>query len=231
MQVNGNAAGNPPAKNMGPDIFDDLPKSDPAPAAQEPNKEEPSPKVEPEAGPGADGKQHGNEPAKDGKTEEPKKDENQPERVVPERYELKLGSDSLLHPSALARIESYAKTEKLTQEEAQDLVKLQEQDVAAAIADRKKQLLDEAVADKEIGGANLKENVILAKRFLDKHGTPELRAEFDRYGHGNHKEMIRLLSKLERKFGNDSAVISRQHGNAGGQERPFHEKFYGPDNT
>lgn len=212
-----------------PSIFDE-PKAQetpaapaPAPAPSETPKEEPKPKQEPEAGPG-DAPKHGNEPEKKPDGEKP------PERVVPEKYELKLGEGSYLHPEALKRLETYAKSEKLTQEEAMDLVKIQEADVSAAIADRKQQLLTEAMSDKEIGGEHLKENVMLAKRFLDKHGSEELRKEFDRYGHGNHKEMIRLFSKLERQFGNDKAEMPRNHGGGGG-DKPFHETFYGPEKT
>ena len=215
----------PPAKNMGPSIFEDpKPEAAPAPEPAPSVPDKPAPKVEPEAGPGSDGKAHGNEPEKP-ETKEPEKPAEQ--RIVPDKYDLKLSADSMLNASALQRLESYAKTEKLTNEEAQTLVKLQEQDVLSAVNDRKSELAREAQADKEIGGVHFKENVERASRFLEKHGTPELKAEFDRYGYGNHKEVIRLFAKLDKQLGNDQAVISRQHGST--QERPLHEMFYGPD--
>jgi len=55
---------------------------------------------------------------------------------------------------------------------------------------------EEAKTDAEIGNANWDKSLVGAQRVMDKLATPELRNLLSVTGLGNHKEVIRLLSKV-----------------------------------
>ena len=66
-----------------------------------------------------------------------------------------------------------------------------------------KDWVDEAKNDKEIGGENFDENVGLAKRAIDKYGTPKLVEVLNQTGLGNHPEFIRLLTRVGKLIAED----------------------------
>ena len=59
-----------------------------------------------------------------------------------------------------------------------------------------KDWVDEAKSDTEIGGDNFDANVGLAKRAIDKFGTPKLIVVMNQTGLGNHPEFIRLFTRV-----------------------------------
>lgn len=66
-----------------------------------------------------------------------------------------------------------------------------------------KDWVDEAKNDKEIGGDKFDENVGLAKRAIDKYGTPKLVEVLNQTGLGNHPEFIRLLTRVGKLIAED----------------------------
>jgi hypothetical protein len=150
--------------------------------------------------------------------------ESQSERVVPEKYDLKLTQDSILDSAALDRVASYAKAQQLTQEEAVGMLQAQEEDARAFINERKTTWVSEAKADKEIGGDKFTEHVELSKRALEAYGTPKLRAELDRSGFGNYPEIIRVFARIGKEIANDSSINPSQ--NTAVDRKPTSEIFY-----
>jgi len=101
----------------------------------------------------------------------------------------------------------------LTQEQAQGLVNVQAEQVKAqqqAQYDAFSQQLNEwgnsAKNDKEYGGDKFDESIGLATQAIDKLGTPELKQALDDSGMGNHPEMVRLMVRIGKLMGEDTAV-------------------------
>lgn len=91
----------------------------------------------------------------------------------------------------------------LTQEQAQKFVSLYADQIQASHESQvesfnqtTQEWLDNAKADKEIGGDKFDENIALAKEALGKFGTPELATLLNDTGVGNHPEIIRILTKV-----------------------------------
>lgn len=212
-----------PPPNSPPPTF---PESKPA-AAQTPESAPAAPPAQPAATPPGTGPDGAAPKAGEPPAEKPAGEQKppEPERVVPERYDLKLGADSLMDQASLARVESYAKTNKLTQEEAAGLLAAQEADVRAYVAEKKAGWLKEIQNDRELGGDNLARNVEMAKQFLDKHADDGLRRELDRTGYGNHPGFMRFVLKLAKASANDVAVIPG--ANEGVVDKSLADHFYG----
>lgn len=175
----------------------------------------------------ADAPKEGSAPSKDAsQPAETDKSGEEPAKVVPEKYDLKLAEDSPLDPSALERIAALAKAQGMTQEEAQVAVELQEEDVKAFIKEQKDKWHADSVADKEIGGEKLTENIALANRFFDKYGSPALKTYLERTGLGSHPEVVRLFVRLGAEDGNDKFV--QPGSTVVSDTRSVADKFYGP---
>lgn len=91
----------------------------------------------------------------------------------------------------------------LSQAQAQQLVSLYADQQRASFESQvesfnqtTQQWLDEAKADKDLGGEKFDENVAAAKTALAKFGTPELAQLLNDTGVGNHPEIIRVFSKV-----------------------------------
>ena len=66
--------------------------------------------------------------------------------------------------------------------------------------------VDAAQADTEIGGPNLAQNVAVAKKAMDKFGTPELSKLLDETGLGNHPEIVRAFYRAGKAISEDRFV-------------------------
>lgn len=135
------------------------------------------------------------------------------EKIVPEKYELKMPDGSPLDKEAITRVESYAKANKLSNEEAQKLLEV-ENTAVKAFAEKahaeaetvKATWLEGSKNDKEIGGDNLAKNVEVSHRVLDKFGSPLLKQILNETGTGNHPELIRMLSRIGKEFSEDELI-------------------------
>lgn len=141
--------------------------------------------------------------------------------TVPEGYELS--------GDMLEGVTSFAKANKLTQEQAQAVVDLGAQQAKAlmdqVIGDASKnpvllakyhagQWHEQTVADPEIGGAKLKDTMALATKVLNTFGTPELFTYLTQTGQAHHPELIRLLHKFGGAVSEDTLVTPSGGGKA-----------------
>lgn len=113
--------------------------------------------------------------------------------------------------TALEAFVPVAKELNLTQDQAQKLIDLQTDFVQKnaeaqmnAWAKTQTEWRDAVKADTEVGGDAMDEKVALAKKALDKVGTPELRALLDATGTGNNLEFIRFFARVGGLIGDDA---------------------------
>lgn len=209
-------ADTPPAQVTPPPTFGSNPAPAPEPAAAQPPSPAPLP-AEPITQPNA--AQNPN----DSSVTDPNKPSGPP--AVPDKYELKIPEGSYLDQKALERIESYAKTNKLSQAQASEFLNNQDQDVRAIMEERKSQWLEETKSDREIGGQNLQKSVDTARQFLDRHMAPELRQDLDRTGYGNNRHFMKFVLDMAKRSANDQVVMPGQQGSAA-SEKSMADLFY-----
>lgn len=145
-------------------------------------------------------------------------------KIVPEKYELKMPEGSPLDKEALARVESYAKANKLSNEEAQKLLEVENTAVKTYAEKQQTQLetlkntwAEESKNDKEFGGQAFPQNVELSRRVVEKFGSPAFKTALNETGLGNHPELIRMLSRIGKAIGEDELVIGKT---VAGKETP-----------
>lgn len=150
---------------------------------------------------------------------------------APEKYELKVPDGMVLDEAALAEFDPVARELNLTNEQAQKLADIYSKrmaDSAKAQQEQWKQTtekwVDDVKADKEIGGANLDSSVRHAQAALQKFGTPELVAQMDATGMGNHPELVRVFARIGKAMAEDTFV---QSGKDGAQVDPAKKLFPG----
>ncbi len=156
------------------------------------------------------------------------------EKVVPEKYDLKIPDGSPLGQAQLDKISQLAKEKGLSNEEAQALV----DDKHAVVEDYKRQQ-DESVQsvkdgwitsvknDKEIGGENFNRSVELSKRVVEKFGSEKLVQELESTGLGNHPELVRAFSRIGKAMDADKWIPA---GNPGAGKKSTAQKLYGSEN-
>lgn len=100
---------------------------------------------------------------------------------------------------------------KLDQAQAQKLLTLYGTQVNAfvasqteALAQQKENWKTATKADTEVGGVAFEANLAVAKRAIERFGTPALREYLDQTGHGNHPEFIRFAVKVGRAISEDT---------------------------
>lgn len=166
--------------------------------------------------PGADGKQT---PPDDGKQTPPddgkqKPDDSQKPDSAPEKYEaFKVPEGLQLDPAMNGKFETVAKDLNLSQENAQKLIDLASENVQQILKAQSDKLIEirdgwvtELKADKEYGGEKFDETVERAKRTLKDFGEESLVAMLESWGLGDHPGLIRMLAKIDKKFGEQKAV-------------------------
>lgn len=161
-------------------------------------------------------------------TEKQEKQETGTPEGAPEKYELTLPEASPFSVNDVAMFESEARTLGLTNEAAQTLVDARVATVKAAGA----KFYAELEADPEVGGDKLDESITLAKKAKDYLFPPDsedgqmIESLFRSTGIGNHKTLVRGLSRLGRLLSEDT-VASRVAG--GGAEKTAAFALYGKD--
>lgn len=133
---------------------------------------------------------------------------------APEKYEdFKLPEGLSIAPEDLAGFQTLAKSQNLSQAQAQALVDFQAKYEAAKVKSVTdfwtKQADDWATQAKnhpEFGGAKFSESVKLANETLDRFGTPELRADLSKYGLQNNPHLFALLAKVAQSTKDDKLV-------------------------
>jgi len=118
-------------------------------------------------------------------------------KVVPEKYEFKAPEGMTLDIAAVEKVTPLFKELKLTQEQAQKLVDVYATQVKsihdAQAADFAKFVESEKQATIKALGANYKEELSYAAKFLDKFANPKVRELFNGSGLGNNIEVIKMF--------------------------------------
>lgn len=128
-------------------------------------------------------------------------------------YEFTMPEGVEIDPATLGNLTELSKELGLTKEQAQkvaDLGAQQAQRWAAAqeqaINDVSAQWIDTVKTDKEIGGDRMAEKLAVAKRALDRFGSPELTQLLDESRLGNHPELIRAFYRAGKAISDDALV-------------------------
>lgn len=135
---------------------------------------------------------------------------------APETYALTLPENGHLDAHDLTAIETIARQQGWTNDEAQQRVN----DHAAAVAAQSAHFTEQTKADPVYGGAKLPETLKHAGLALDKLrpvGTPRgdaFRALLDKSGYGSHPEVVSLLADLGSAMAEDKTTGA--HGGSGG---------------
>lgn len=148
-------------------------------------------------------------------------DETLAKHKPPETYDLKLGEGSKLDAKAVEDIAAFAKSNGLSQDAAKALLEREnanfEAYVDAVTAQQKAQLEAEQAewiktieTDTEIGGANAKKNMELAKRVVEKYGPEGFAKQLDETGLGNHPGLVKLIVRILKaaNFSEDTLVAA-----------------------
>lgn len=155
-----------------------------------------------------------------------KENEPPPAKKAPAKYELKLPEKTTLSDSDVKAIETIAKENDWTQEEAQRALQ-QHHDT---IVEQSEQFLTDTKADKTYGGDNLAKSQSRAKAVIDKvrPANHPRRAAFtallDRSGYGNHIEILSFLADLGAMTDEDGGAGG--DGSTGGRVVGAAEKLY-----
>lgn len=157
-------------------------------------------------------------------TEEAGKKSEESEKVVPEKYDLKVPENSILDANVVNRIADYAKSQGLSNDEAQALLDQENVTINEHIERKTNQWAEECKSDKEIGGENFNQNVELAKRVVLRYGSDQLKAELNKTGFGNHPEVVRVFARIGKAMGEDKLVLSNTQASG---KMSMEEKFYG----
>lgn len=133
-------------------------------------------------------------------------DEDAKATGAPEKYEFTAPAGMELDADAVAKFEPIARDLNLTNEQANKLVALQAELVAAQTQANIQQVAEwvsTAKADPDIGGAQFDASLSHARKAVDFFGTPQLKEDFDRLGFGNHPELFRAFVKIGRAMAED----------------------------
>ena len=130
----------------------------------------------------------------------------------PINYELSLPDGYTFDEEIKNGLVEFAKEKNLTQEETQKLadlgVKMREKEVAQ-FQETQKQWIEQIKSDPVLGGAQLNENIAVAKKAIDTFGTPELKKLLNDTGFGNHPEVVSAFYKIGKSISEDKLVIGQ----------------------
>lgn len=217
-----------------------IPNSEPTP---NPAPSEP-PADKPQDAPAADAPPADAPPADDNSTAlgggDPPADDAPQAAAVPETYELAVPEGfEKLDDTAVEAATPVFKELGLSNEQANKLVPVvadyakriveqRDEQLMGTILEQRKTWLNDAKADKEIGGANWDATMQSAARALDRLGFPKgspLRVALDESGFGNHPELIRFAAKVGKEIGEDADFV-RSDANTP-VKKTDEELFYG----
>lgn len=145
----------------------------------------------------------------------PPADTKPAEPQVPESYDFKMPEGVELDKAAADEFTAIAKELKLDQATAQKVA-----DVGAKMAQRQADAhaklvetwVEQVKTDKDIGGDKLDENLAVARKALEKFGTPELRDVLNSTGLGNHPAVIKAFYNAGKAVSPDVFVAGAPAG-------------------
>lgn len=153
-------------------------------------------------------------------------------KAAPVDYKLALPKDSLLEPSVIDEIVSYAKEQGLSNEAAQTLVEREHKAVARheeakdkEVEEIRKGWKEDTKADKELGGDNLNKSSETALRVIDRFATKGFKTMLSDTGFGDHPEVVRIFKRIGDTMTDDQFVMAKAQ--TGNQEKSDADVLYG----
>ena len=150
---------------------------------------------------------------------------------VPENYELEIKDGYKVSETDIAEVKALAVEAKLTKDQAQKFLDSKSQAIDKYMEKQQsdyveltKQWITDIRSDKELGGANLKNTELYAKRAMDEIASPALKQILDDTGYGNHPELVRAFARLGKRISPDVMVQAPKSPAAA---KSFEETFYG----
>lgn len=147
--------------------------------------------------------------------------EQKPVEAKAANYEFKAPEGMSWDPAAVKVFGEVSREVGLSQDAAQKVL----DKIAPVLAERQTQRIeelkqqtvaswaDQARADKEIGGDKLTANLAIAKKAVERFGSPELSRLLNETGLGNHPELIRAFWKAGQAISEDRFVAGSGNGN------------------
>ena len=136
--------------------------------------------------------------------------------VVPEKYELKLPEGFQMDELGMKAFSDFAKSQNMTNEAAQKYVEAMAPAMQSAATARLEQAkvswLEQAKADKDLGGDKFSATLEAADKALADLGTPELAKLLKESGLNHHPEVIRLLAKTGKAISEDGSFVTGANG-------------------
>lgn len=135
---------------------------------------------------------------------------NEAPKGAPEKYAFTAPEGREYDPGVLDAYSEVAKELNLPQEAAQKMIDkiapLIEARQTEQIQAVKTEWAEASRGDQEFGGDKLNENLAVAKKALDKFGSPELRKLLNDSGLGNNPEVIRFMYRAGKAISEDTFV-------------------------
>jgi hypothetical protein len=155
-------------------------------------------------------------------------DSDETDDGAPEQYaDFDLPEGVAVDTELLDRFKGVGKELNMTQEQAQgmatmyaELAKAQTEAVTKTLGE----WADATKKDSEVGGPKFGENLAVAKKAIQKFGTPELKQFLDHGGAGNHPEVVRFLYRVGKTLSEDNPDNT---GGDGGQRKKTADVLYG----
>lgn len=154
-----------------------------------------------------------------------------PKPVVPEKYEFVMPEGYALDEAKATEFEAFARTNKLTNEAANEALKLavaHVQDLQAKQESAWREQVEgwgnEIRADKDLGGDKLDASVAIAQKAVARFGTPELVEFLETSGVGNHPALVRFCYQIGTRISEGGMITG---AGAGEGRRSTAEVLYG----
>ena len=130
-------------------------------------------------------------------------------KTAPETYTFKMPEGVAMDKDAVAEFSAIAKELKLPQDQAQrvaevgaKMVQRQQAQQAALVAS----WVEASIADKDIGGDKLPENMAIARKAVATYGSPELNDALEQSGFKNHPAFVKAFYKIGLTLKQDAIV-------------------------
>lgn len=136
------------------------------------------------------------------------------QKVVPERYELKLPDGADLPAEYLEQASALAREYGLSQEQAQKLVERdasllgsQIERLQAVHAEQVEKWATEVKSDKDLGGDRFEATQTAARAAVSRFGDDGLRALLNESGYGNHPVVVRFFARVGQALSEDNRLL------------------------
>lgn len=155
----------------------------------------------------------------------------QPKAAEPVVYDLKAPENSNLSADAIEKVTALAKEKGLSNEQAQLLLN-RENDAINTFKSSQEESYKSVVSgwaqqvqtDPEMGGERFNETAEGARRALKQFASPEFVKLLETTGFGNHPELVRTFSRINKQMANDKFVRGNEPAS---EQKSRAQKIYG----